>query len=386
MQPQIITIFISAPKDCLNEKAIVAKEVKKLAMLIKDAYNVDLKLLTFENDTFSSMGSDGQDVVNTQIGDKYDVYLGLMRSRLGTPTPRSTSGTVEEYERALARYRIEGSPRMLFFEIDFDLKNSETNLDVLSELQRVKEFVNRLRSDGMLTRTVTAEDIDIVIYTHLYKTLNSAGLIKKSVVEDGRPTEEEIGIASEEMKILSDKTGAAQFSMHDNLLRQRDVIARFDGENSWRSKWMYIGGNFIVLRPKTEEEIHEASVELNSITSEMRDLLRDFRPKYRAYIEASVNMFSHPSMMRGITGIQEYFRWANGLQSLMAGAANHLTQLTQMYGNLRDLSPEFTAAKSRLVSLLREMATDYRTSRDLLWIVVKTAMETTGQYPINLSR
>ncbi len=116
--PSIITVFLSGPNDCSSEKTIVAKEVAKLSLIIRDAYGIDLRLLTFENGTFSALGTDGQDVVNTQIGDKYDIYLGLINSHLGTQTPRDESGTAEEYQRALTRHHIDGKPAMLFFQMN----------------------------------------------------------------------------------------------------------------------------------------------------------------------------------------------------------------------------------------------------------------------------
>src|ERR1035437_9002682 len=134
----MISVFISGPNDCSSEKSIVAKEVTKLALILQEAYGIDLRLLTFENDTFSAMGTDGQDVVNTQIGDSYDVYLGLINLRLGTQTPRDESGTAEEYQRALTRYRTAGKPAMLFFEMNPVFKKSDIDT---TELTRVQNFV-----------------------------------------------------------------------------------------------------------------------------------------------------------------------------------------------------------------------------------------------------
>ncbi|MCQ2385553.1 MAG: NUDIX hydrolase, partial [Clostridia bacterium] len=45
-------------------------------------------------------GDDAQDVVNMQINGNYDIYVMLMRDRVGTPTRRFPSGTWEEYIRA----------------------------------------------------------------------------------------------------------------------------------------------------------------------------------------------------------------------------------------------------------------------------------------------
>lgn len=288
----MVTIFLSGPNDCSSEKAITAKEISKLALTIKDAYELDLRLLTFENDTFSAIGKDGQDVVNTQIGDHYDIYMGLIKLRIGTKTPRDESGTAEEYQRALERHRRDGRPAMLFFEMDPIFKKSDATA---AELSRVEHFVERVRTDGMLTKTVTHEELDVVIFTHVYKTLNDGGFLKNRVKGSDKPSLEEIRIATEELKVLSDTLHNAQLPMHENTLRQAEVIARLEGRpNSWFSKWINFGNsstnNFILFKPQTEAQIQEAANELTSITSEMQELLHDFRPKYRAYIEAYVKL------------------------------------------------------------------------------------------------
>lgn len=60
------------------------------------------------------MGEDSQDVVNRQIGD-FDLFVGVMWKRFGSPTKRAESGTEEEFERAYATYKEFGKPRIMFY-------------------------------------------------------------------------------------------------------------------------------------------------------------------------------------------------------------------------------------------------------------------------------
>ncbi len=185
---------------------------------------------------------------------------------------------------------------------------------------------------------------------------------------------------SEELKILSEELHKAQEPVNENTIRQVKVIGRLEGSpNSWFAKWIRFGnsisGNFILLLPQTEEQIKEATNELNSIASEMQDLLSDYRPKYKAFIEASVKMFSHPIKKRGIIGIEEYFSWASGFQSLLLFSSQRFVETARNYQSLNDLSPGFAEGKARIVSMLQTMAADYLTSRELLQIVVETAKD-----------
>ena len=48
---------------------------------------------------YPGFGTDPQGVVNEEIGDDYEIFIGPLWSRFGTPTPRAFSGTQEEFER-----------------------------------------------------------------------------------------------------------------------------------------------------------------------------------------------------------------------------------------------------------------------------------------------
>ena len=58
-----------------------------------------LELVRWETHVAPSLGSDPQDVVNRQIGE-YDLFVGIMWKRMGTPTALATSGTEEEFNGA----------------------------------------------------------------------------------------------------------------------------------------------------------------------------------------------------------------------------------------------------------------------------------------------
>src|SRR5260370_522368 len=60
------------------------------------------------------VGVDAQAVLQPYIGD-YDVYVGVMRHRLGTPTRRAASGTVEEFQDARRRWEKTGRPAIFFY-------------------------------------------------------------------------------------------------------------------------------------------------------------------------------------------------------------------------------------------------------------------------------
>ena len=60
------------------------------------------------------LGRDAQDVVNRQIGD-YDIFVGILWKRMGTPTAVASSGTQEQDQRAYASWQRDKKLPILFY-------------------------------------------------------------------------------------------------------------------------------------------------------------------------------------------------------------------------------------------------------------------------------
>ncbi len=186
-----------------------------------------------------------------------------------------------------------------------------------------------------------------------------------------------VNLTAAEIEALTRIQNDAQSLMHDNLLQQAAIMQRFDGPGSWRSRWMIIGDSFVILRPKTEAEIHQASVELASLAKEVRALLPDFQTKFGDYINASMRMFSHSSLKKGVIGMKAITERNDETERSMKAGAQYLIGHAQSYSNLHDLSQEFASAKHEIVATLLDMSVKYRNASTLL----KMVKNVTAQIP-----
>jgi hypothetical protein len=93
----------------------------------------------------SGIAAEPQEVINRYVGDDYDIFLGLMGQTLGSPTARAVSGTVEEYGRALRRWRA--SPATM--ELAFYFKTVRSSA-AGPGYDQVLAFRERLTRDGLL--------------------------------------------------------------------------------------------------------------------------------------------------------------------------------------------------------------------------------------------
>ncbi len=90
---RLIRVFVASPGDLADERSIVGEVIDHLneAVLLGD--NVKVELMRWETHAWPGFGDDAQSVINKQIR-PYDVFVGIMWNRIGSPTGRAISGTV----------------------------------------------------------------------------------------------------------------------------------------------------------------------------------------------------------------------------------------------------------------------------------------------------
>lgn len=150
----VVTIFMASPGDLSSEREFVSKLVAEWNALNARGRRISYELLRWENSVSAGFGKDGQDVINTQLPD-YDVFIGLFWGRLGTKTPRADSGSAEEYQNALLRFRNGEDIEIAFLFKDVPLPPSQIDADQLAKL---KEFQGQVQKDGAFTKNFISDD------------------------------------------------------------------------------------------------------------------------------------------------------------------------------------------------------------------------------------
>lgn len=167
---QVLSIFLASPSDVRDERGRVDAFVDEWNNLWSEDIGVHLRLVRWETHAYPAVGADGQDVINTQIGEEYDVFLGIMWKRFGTPTGRAASGTVEEFERALGRYRTSGNPQLMFY---FKKADSDADDDAV-QLQAVQQFRSKLAKEGLLYwEFLSPEQFGQLVRVHLTRHIQN---------------------------------------------------------------------------------------------------------------------------------------------------------------------------------------------------------------------
>lgn len=149
-------VFVSCPNDVQKELHLIEGAASELNVGYRqqnDPWHINI--VHQGNATFSSIGETGQAVIEEQIG-KYDVYIGLIWNRFGTPTMGFGSGTEREFHCAIEMKNKELCRELAFLrktvEPKFDRKDTAKAREALDQLDKCTNFVNKIRESGVLTK------------------------------------------------------------------------------------------------------------------------------------------------------------------------------------------------------------------------------------------
>ena len=120
--PQTISLyklFLASPSDVKEERLIVENVINDFNNTYSSQLNARIELCSWEKSSYPSVGEYPQAVINSQIGDEYDIFLGILWTRFGSKTLNYESGTEEEFYRALERSQQAGKVHiMMYFNIE----------------------------------------------------------------------------------------------------------------------------------------------------------------------------------------------------------------------------------------------------------------------------
>lgn len=116
------------------------------SQLLGNSQPIELETIRWETHAWPDVGEDAQDVINKEIGD-YDVLVGIMWKRFGTPTKRSGSGTGEEFERAYDYFKAYQRPTIMFYFRTTPFYSTAPS--EVAQFQKVLKFRRKLEKLGV---------------------------------------------------------------------------------------------------------------------------------------------------------------------------------------------------------------------------------------------
>ena len=152
-----IRIFLSSPSDVEVERERLAElvvEINDVLAYLAPEHGLKLELIRYEIDAYPEYGRP-QEVVNRQLPSDFEIFIGVMWRRCGTPTASQKSGTIEEYISAVERRKLTGKPVIMFYFCDKAVPFP--TLEEIDQLKSVVEFKTEMQSNG-LTQVYPSSD------------------------------------------------------------------------------------------------------------------------------------------------------------------------------------------------------------------------------------
>lgn len=155
-QDTVLSVFVASPSDVAAERDRLEQVIKEFNGTWGRQFSLTLKLIRWETDAYPGFGTDAQSVINAEIPDDYDIFVGILWARFGTPTGRAGSRTVEEFNRAKQRYdKDNASVKLMIYFKEAPISPSQIDPD---QFTRLAAFRKSLGNEGALYWTFNSTD------------------------------------------------------------------------------------------------------------------------------------------------------------------------------------------------------------------------------------
>ncbi|BDU25283.1 DUF4062 domain-containing protein [Flavobacterium sp. GSB-24] len=168
------SIFLASPSDLEEERFAVEEVVSELNLTYSPANNIVIELLKWE--THSAPGISNfhpQKIITEDIGNDYDLFLGMIWKKFGTRTDESGSGTQEEFNNAIKKYNTDNNSVQILFYFKNAVPKTINEIDP-EELIKIREFKKSLQEQKLLySEFNSVDDFKNYLRIHIPKRLNS---------------------------------------------------------------------------------------------------------------------------------------------------------------------------------------------------------------------
>lgn len=199
-QATVIPIMIASPGDVAVERNIIREVIHDWNDVNSASSKVMLAPIGWESHTSPELGGRPQEIINKRILKHCDLLVGVFWTRLGTPTGKAASGTVEEIEEHIAA----GKPAMIYF----STKPASLETVDIKQYQEKEKFKEKLKSLGLVEefeneeqfRTLFAKQLPITLIHNEYLQKEIATTTNLSVtVEKEKKSSVSVSIEGQEL-------------------------------------------------------------------------------------------------------------------------------------------------------------------------------------------
>lgn len=390
---KVLKLFIASPSDVLDERRVAREVVQSINTAWSEATGVFIEVVEASTYARPGFGQDAQDVINEQIGTDYEIFVGIMWSRFGTPTKRADSGTEEEFLRAYDRLKTDPSAlEVMFYFKNTPIAPDDIDLDQLRSVNRFKDKVNQLGGYYFTFRNTS--DFQQHLHLHLSQIIQKherAGRRKK------KPERVELEeTPTMHMEIFGDEGEGMEIHISSEPFYEQEDLGFLDYWEIFESNFdrlkevvAKISDSLVVFTARIGERIDEfvqlldkGPVSIRQVRPISRRSAKDFlsfqveiggQPKafeesFKSGMDAALKAIdlSSEDLELDAEEIGKAIESTNALVESLSLARKAFLELMDAVGSLPRLSKEFNAARRKTSETISELEVEFAEALEMV--------------------
>lgn len=233
--PELITkykIFVASPSDLSEEREYLNEVISELNITYGNRNNIVIELLKWETNSGPAISINGvQSIINNDIPE-YDLFIGLLWMKFGTPTKEFGSGSEEEFDIAHQKFIKNSDSIQILFYFKNSLPKSLGEINP-EQLSKVRDFQSSLgEKDVLYWEFNLKEELGRFLRIHIPTRLEN--LMANSNVPPKIKEQNTTAIVLENEDIEED-FGILDFQefIEESFLISTQALVRISGATTW---------------------------------------------------------------------------------------------------------------------------------------------------------
>lgn len=334
------TIFIGSPDDVQEERKIIEQAIKETNRYYKHDNNIpELDLIKLDTDVRSMIvDQEAQTVIDKQIEGKYNVFIGVLWKKFGSPTENYGSGTEQEFNNALEKHRQ--NPDSMDIMFYFCTKGVSDLKDVNAEqLLAVQNFKNKLQDKkGLYKEYTSIKDFEEKIKNDLIKLVTEKITFKENeqdIENDGL-----IDLIENYLDSFNESKNEMEYLAEDISIFAEELT------------------NLTKINPITRKETKDFFILASNTITDFSEDLESHNHVIKNSFHAGISSFNSIIKFHGdIISENEIIETSNGMTSLcdeIDEINNILSNLIKEIENIRPITNKFSKSKNNLIKNLKK--------------------------------
>ncbi|ESU28865.1 hypothetical protein FLJC2902T_14620 [Flavobacterium limnosediminis JC2902] len=371
--PELISkykIFLASPSDLSEERESIDQVVEELNLTFGSQNNIILELQKWETNSAPAIGSEGlQSIINNDIPE-YDLFIGLLWMKFGTPTKEYGSGTEEEFNIAHQKFIKDNNSVQILFYFKNSAPQSLTEINP-EQLTKIRDFKSSLGEKNVLYWEFNLKDeLERLLRIHIPKRIQNLKAIPNLPTKIEEVNTDIIIVEEEDFGIID-----YQEFIEESFSISTHALIRISEATNWIGDEMNKKTSEIdVLIAKNRNQPISFKVQRN-IFERTANVMNDFANRIEPEIPIYINNFEKgiDSFSKLITIYindfenkkEEIIEAGDSLDNLLIQiefALNNMHLFLNTIDGLPKMSKELNSARKNVVNILSEFLKKLETS------------------------